>query len=525
MPPKKRTTKAEATKGPRGGQFRGVLAKAAPAAGFLLITGLAIALFVQFLGDRPLNLRPHSNHVARALQQIFIDNNVPEENVVIAEAQPRKTADGSWNYHRFHVTVPGTVSLPGLQEVVRRYVVQQYEGGVSVTETEPGRLQLAFGEWILADVDFRAAAPPPKQDLTAATDRIAEDVGAILRETGIPETDLSWMPGAPREDEDAHWNTARARLKLASGVPVEEIAKTIEERMDGRDVTLRIETADHGDQIIRIAFAGKDTVDIAVIHAGDENLVSELPPLDVLPMESAEYADGEAPALLPEANGPVENPRIAIILDDGGYGGPATEAALALPHRITFAILPDTPQATEIAQRAAELGFEVMLHMPMAASGADTTPFPGQLTEDMDAETIKQRTGAAIAQIPGLAGVNNHTGSAFTSNAVAMRPFLEVIHELGLYFVDSFTTPDSVGLELALDMQIPALRRDVFLDNDPAPDAITAQVDKLIERARTAGYAIGIGHFRDSTLEVLDSLLERIQVAGIELVPVSELLP
>ncbi|MCC6143896.1 MAG: divergent polysaccharide deacetylase family protein [Candidatus Hydrogenedentes bacterium] len=523
--PRKAKETTEASQRPIGAHVRRAAGVVVPLAVFLALAAVTATLFIQFLGNRPLNLRPHSNRVAQDIQQLLLNNNVPQDHIAIAAAEPRQVEGGNWNYHRFQVTVPTNINIAGLEEVIRRFAAQQYAGAVSVAETESNRLQLAFGDWIFADIDFTPAAPPPRKDLTAATDRLAEDVGKVLLESGLAQDQIAWIPSPPREDEEAQWHTARVRLTLAPDADVESISKQIEERMAGRDVTIRLETSDHGDYLIRLAFAGKDAVDIVVTRAGDQVLVSELPPLDALPKESAEYLNGDAPELLPDAIGEVTQPRIAVILDDGGYGGDATEAALALQYPVTFALLPDTPNVTDTAQRAADLGFELMLHMPMSASAENAVPYPGELTIGMDADVIKQITRDAIAQVPGLAGVNNHTGSGFTTHADGMKPFLEVVKAEGLYFVDSFTTPTSVGLDLALEMQIPALRRDIFLDNEPEPEAIAAQMDKLIDRARKVGFAIGIAHFRDTTLDVLPGLLQRAVDEKVQLVYVSELMP
>lgn len=68
---------------------------------------------------------------------------------------------------------------------------------------------------------------------------------------------------------------------------------------------------------------------------------------------------------------------------------------------------------------------------------------------------------------------------------------------------------------------MPYAKRDVFLDNDIEAEAIRAQLAELEERAQTQGYAIGIGHPHDTTLDVLESWLPRLAERGFVLVPVS----
>src|SRR5690606_24604595 len=93
------------------------------------------------------------------------------------------------------------------------------------------------------------------------------------------------------------------------------------------------------------------------------------------------------------------------------------------------------------------------------------------------------------------------------------------------FFVDSYTTAASVGLKVARDEGIRALRRDVFLDADPEPSAIEAEWRRLLTLALERGAAVGIGHPHRATLELLERELPTLRVAGFELVSLETLLP
>jgi polysaccharide deacetylase 2 family uncharacterized protein YibQ len=67
-------------------------------------------------------------------------------------------------------------------------------------------------------------------------------------------------------------------------------------------------------------------------------------------------------------------------------------------------------------------------------------------------------------------------------------------------------------------------RRHVFLDNVHQVDAIKAQLETLLAKARKQGSAIGIAHPYPETLAVLTEELPKLEAAGIELVPVSTLI-
>jgi polysaccharide deacetylase 2 family uncharacterized protein YibQ len=104
-----------------------------------------------------------------------------------------------------------------------------------------------------------------------------------------------------------------------------------------------------------------------------------------------------------------------------------------------------------------------------------------------------------------------------------MRAFMQLLASRGdLFFLDSYTTHLSVGLMLAREHGIPALKRDVFLDVDPSMAGLEAAWSRLLDRARSFGFAIGIAHPYAQTLEFLELRLG--ELVDIELVSLRELL-
>ena len=100
------------------------------------------------------------------------------------------------------------------------------------------------------------------------------------------------------------------------------------------------------------------------------------------------------------------------------------------------------------------------------------------------------------------------------------------MEELGrrkLFFVDSFTTPLSVALQMAHETGVPAVRRNVFLDADPDEVAVGTEFDRLLALAREQGYALAIGHPYPSTMKVLEQRLPELERNGVRLVPASQL--
>lgn len=216
---------------------------------------------------------------------------------------------------------------------------------------------------------------------------------------------------------------------------------------------------------------------------------------------------------------------MSIIIDDLGDQLAEGERVIALPGPVTCAILPGTHYSQRLARAARAAGKEVMLHLPMQAGSGNHQLGPGALTNDMDEQALLRTLRADLDSVPFVAGVNNHMGSLLTRMP---GPMAWVMAELqrrgGLYFVDSRTTGGTVAERVAYDSGLPVTARDVFLDDDPNPALIRRRLAELITMARIRGSAVGIGHPRPNTLDLLERALPHLARFGVTLVPVSELI-
>ena len=103
-----------------------------------------------------------------------------------------------------------------------------------------------------------------------------------------------------------------------------------------------------------------------------------------------------------------------------------------------------------------------------------------------------------------------------------MAIVLSELKKRNLFYIDSRTSRETVAFELAKEMGVPVASRNVFLDNDLSPTAITFQMQRLLGMARHSGAAIGIGHPNLATLKLLKNYLPKLKTE-VEVVPVSEL--
>jgi polysaccharide deacetylase 2 family uncharacterized protein YibQ len=217
---------------------------------------------------------------------------------------------------------------------------------------------------------------------------------------------------------------------------------------------------------------------------------------------------------------------VAIVIDDLGHDLKPAREVLALPDRVTLAVMPLLPHSKQIAELARQQGREVLVHLPMEAKGrGEKRPTPGMLRSDMTPLDFIASVNEDLDSVPGAAGVNNHEGSTLSENRQAMTFLMSELKSRGLFLLDSVTSPKSQAFAVAKEFGLRAAKRDVFLDNESEnPRAIRKQLDELARMAREHGQAIGIGHPHPATIEELRKWLPEAAQQGIEVVPVSGLM-
>lgn len=222
---------------------------------------------------------------------------------------------------------------------------------------------------------------------------------------------------------------------------------------------------------------------------------------------------------------------MAILIDDVGRELHLLGQLQALRFQLSFSVLPGAVYApgAQLRLRADRRRHrDVLLHLP--CEPLDET----KMLAGSDAEESFLRVGdppdklrgaleAALLRVPGAVGVNNHMGSRLTADRAAMDALMPVLRERGLFFVDSWTTPDSQGQAAADAAGVVTLGRDIFLDHDPDPAAILAQLAEAARRARDRPVLV-LAHPSQAVVEVLKEGLPRLHDEGIGVYPVREIL-
>ncbi|PIQ85864.1 MAG: hypothetical protein COV74_06750 [Candidatus Omnitrophica bacterium CG11_big_fil_rev_8_21_14_0_20_45_26] len=217
-------------------------------------------------------------------------------------------------------------------------------------------------------------------------------------------------------------------------------------------------------------------------------------------------------------------PQIAIVIDDIGYDHHLEDLLFSLPAKVTLAVIPGLTYSERFAKVAEKEGFEVIIHQPMEAQHEQNGTYQGMIETKMDNRAIESAVKMNLKSIPQAVGMSNHMGSYATQDRRVMDTVFSVLKDRHLFFLDSMTTSLSVGKGEAKKVGVSYLQRDIFLDNNDDADYIRSRLHDVKSIAGKTGTAIGIGHYKWSTLSVLKEELPKLEEEGFEIVPLKKLL-
>ncbi len=216
--------------------------------------------------------------------------------------------------------------------------------------------------------------------------------------------------------------------------------------------------------------------------------------------------------------------RVALVIDDLGHNmNSTTRGIFELGVPLTVAVLPDLANSSDAFREARKRGVPVLLHLPMEPERR-MNPGRNPVLVGMNATDIDAIVGRHHERYGGFIGVNNHMGSRATADRGTMSALSLVLARRGLFFLDSVTTPHSVGYATARERGVWSIRNDLFLDDgtESALD-VASNLIQLVKLARERGLAVGIAHSRPYTLQALRALLPRLRAEGVHFVTLEEL--
>lgn len=217
-------------------------------------------------------------------------------------------------------------------------------------------------------------------------------------------------------------------------------------------------------------------------------------------------------------------PKIAIVLDDWGYNANDQDFLSENNFHITISVLPFKSYSRRLAKIAFENNKEVIVHMPMEPLNKDSYGLEeNTLLVGMDKAEVGRLLSNAFDSVPYANGLSNHMGSKATQDKKLMAVIFAFLKNADKFFLDSLVTSKTVSSQTAEKYGLKLFKRDVFIDNKSDPDYIKKQIAKLANLAKKRGYAVGIGHDRPSTIEVLKEVIPQMIAEGYSFVNLSEL--
>ena len=219
--------------------------------------------------------------------------------------------------------------------------------------------------------------------------------------------------------------------------------------------------------------------------------------------------------------------KVAIVIDDWGYNLRYLKLLREIDIPLTISILPNLRYSSKIAQIAQDTGREIILHLPLqpALEGRERIGLEkNTITKDMSEEEIIQKFALALSSVPYAKGASNHMGSEATKDERLMSVVFAQLKKKGFFFLDNLVTGESICRQLARKMKLKFASRTIFLDNKNNNEYIKGQFRQLTESALKNKNAVGIGHSKLKTLQVLKDQIPLMQAQGIKFVFVSELI-
>jgi len=211
-------------------------------------------------------------------------------------------------------------------------------------------------------------------------------------------------------------------------------------------------------------------------------------------------------------------PKLAIIINDIStkYHVNAVKG-LSLP--LTMSFLPPSAARPNSAKLASHEKI-YMVHLPMEAQNFSAEE-PDTLRVRDSQNKIYNKIKEIKKLFPRVEYLNNHTGSKFTSNEVAMNRLIFALNSQNISFIDSRTTAETQAPKVLENFGLKYVARDVFLDHYMDKKSVKEAIKKAIKIAKTHGTAIAIGHPHKNTIAALRESKELFK--DVELVYINRL--
>lgn len=260
--------------------------------------------------------------------------------------------------------------------------------------------------------------------------------------------------------------------------------------------------------------------------AADETAESAETPAEE-PLETAEAETPEqAPPVVP-GDYEIEDvrPKIVVVLSGLGLSRTTTEGVFTLPAEVTLSFSPYANAVDEWSSRAKELGYEVMMDLPLEPNDYPTNdagPY-ALLSESEDAANLTQLSEVLDLPKQPLFGGVAAVDEKFTFTEAKILPVLQELKKRKLLLLYNNRPRNYFLPQLAKQKDFPIIAYDLVIDAELSEEAIRAVFAKAKEEATKKGFAILLGRPYPITVERLHAWLKTFRDEGLVLVPLSRI--
>jgi polysaccharide deacetylase 2 family uncharacterized protein YibQ len=350
---------------------------------------------------------------------------------------------------------------------------------------------------ILGGYAYLVQKKPPTSEVFSQKIFIADQIiQGQLYKFGISEKDVLLRQTSSKKESNLAWQQSFLKIQIPKTLPFSLIEKNFEKSVSALGKPFSLQFFQGSDSLqLEIKVMDRVTHQLTFLYSKPLTLRSDL------------------------------RPKVAIVIDDLGGENHLAQELLRWDIPLTFSILPFTPYSKTLALEAHQKGKETILHLPMEPQGyPKVKPGEGVLLYEMNKETLLAQLSKDIEAIPYIKGVSNHMGSRVTRDPEKMRIILSELKRRGLFYLDSRTTHQTVGLQTAKSIGLQASERSLFLDHSLNEDDIRQKIEQLVRLSLSTGKAIGIGHPHSATLKSLKEMIPKMKEKGIEFVSLSSMM-
>jgi polysaccharide deacetylase 2 family uncharacterized protein YibQ len=217
---------------------------------------------------------------------------------------------------------------------------------------------------------------------------------------------------------------------------------------------------------------------------------------------------------------------ISIIMTDLGVSEAASSRAFDdLPPQVALAFSPYSQRVASLVEKAVAAKRETLMLLPMEpANYPHDDPGPRALLTRVALKENNDNLNWILRDAKGITGAMNFMGSSFMSDPKSLLPVFQTLRQRGAMFVENPAPAGPLGLEAAMNAELPYITADIRIDEEATELQVKQQLHNLETLARKRGYALGIAQPYPLSFTILKSWAESLSQRGITLVPLSSIL-